>query len=52
MQNLIIYGAVVFEQKMLNLTMLSQTKAVHYQVVKNVARRENTVSAVIIVHFL
>jgi hypothetical protein len=32
--------------------MLSQTKAVHYQIVKNVARRENTVSAVIMVHFL
>ena len=37
---------------MLNWIVLNQTKALHYQIVMSVARRESTVSAVIIVHFL
>jgi hypothetical protein len=31
---------------------LSQTKALHYHIVMSVVRRDNTVSAVVIVHFL
>jgi hypothetical protein len=52
MQHLCVWGPLLFEHKIRNRTMVSQTKALHYQIVMSVARRENTVSAVVIVHSL